>query len=74
MTNINHIIANIETESTIAVIGAHLCTFVPLSLCTREAVWPGMGTDFLALLERDVDTNGFEPAPPNTWRKYNVGQ
>ena len=26
-------------------------------------MWPGMGTDFLLLLERDVDTNGFEPVP-----------
>ena len=24
-------------------------------------MWPGIGTDFLLLLERDVDTKGFEP-------------
>jgi hypothetical protein len=52
-----------ETETLNAKSTGVMCTFVPLSLWTREAVWPGMGTDFLLLLERDVDTNGFEPIP-----------
>ena len=36
-------------------------TFVPLSLWIRLVECPGMGTDFLVLLVRDVDMNGVEP-------------